>query len=138
MRSGPRIPPNCDLALGLRCVAKPEPGVTEWEMPADERFANPAGTIQGGVLGALADSAMAGSTVTWAAARGWRVWAANTDLKVSFLRPAAATGVLRCSARVVSGGRRVVFVEAEVIGDDGRPVARASSTYLLSPREASG
>ena len=35
----PRVPPNCDLTLGLTCIDKSEPGVTVWTMPGDERFA---------------------------------------------------------------------------------------------------
>jgi uncharacterized protein (TIGR00369 family) len=133
-RPRPRVPPNCDLTLGLTCTDKSEPGVTVWRMPADERFANPGGVIQGGIVAALADSAMAASTVTWAAGRDQKVYTANTELKISFLRPAVATGDLRCTARVISGGRRVVFVEAEVLDDAGTMVAKASSTYLLTPR----
>jgi uncharacterized protein (TIGR00369 family) len=72
--------------------------------------------------------------VTWAAGRDQKVYTANTELKISFLRPAVATGDLRCTARVISGGRRVVFVEAEVLDDAGTMVAKASSTYLLTPR----
>jgi uncharacterized protein (TIGR00369 family) len=104
-------------------------------MPADERFANPVGIVQGGIVAALADSAMAASTVTWATGRSQRVYTANAELKISFLRPARAAGDLRCTARVISGGRRVVFVEAEVVDDGGTLVAKASSTYLLTPRE---
>jgi uncharacterized protein (TIGR00369 family) len=131
-RPRPRVPPNCDLTLGLRCVDKSEPGVTVWRMDADERFANPMGAVQGGFVTALADSAMAASTVTWAIGRTMRVTTANAELKISFLRP--ATGDLTCTARVISGGRRIVFVEAEVVDDVGTLVAKASSTYLLTPR----
>jgi uncharacterized protein (TIGR00369 family) len=104
-------------------------------MPADERFANPVGVVQGGFLAAMADSAMAASTVTWARHREQRAYTANTEMKISFLRPAAATGMLTCTARVVSGGSRVVFVEAEIADHVGTTVARASSTFLLTPRE---
>src|ERR1700722_18683010 len=72
-RPRPRVPPNCDLTLGLTCVDKSEPGVTVWRMPADERFANPVGVLQGGFVTALADSAMAASTVTWASGRDLRI-----------------------------------------------------------------
>lgn len=130
-----RVPPNCDLALGLACRTKSEPGTTVWTMPADERFANPAGVIQGGVLAALADTAMATATVTWARAQALRVVTANAELKVSFLRPATTGGTLTCTGRVISGGKRVVFVEAEVADDAGRLVAKASSTYVLTPRD---
>jgi uncharacterized protein (TIGR00369 family) len=128
-----QIPPNCDVTLGLTCVDKSTPGVTVWEMPADERFANPVGVIQGGILAALADSAMAATSVT--ANTGRKVFTANTEMKISFLRPARAEGTLTCTARSISNGRRVCFVEAEVVDDAGRLVAKASSTYLLTSRD---
>ena len=89
-----QVPPNCDLTLGLRCVDKATPGATVWEMRADERFANPAGIIQGGFLAAMLDSSMGASAVT--ALRGRRANVANAEMKVSFLRPARVGGVLRC------------------------------------------
>jgi uncharacterized protein (TIGR00369 family) len=131
-RPRPRVPPNCDLTLGLTCLDKSVPGVTVWRMPEDERFVNPVGVIQGGFVTALTDSAMAATTVTWASGRGEKVFTANLELKISFLRPAA--GDLVCTARVISGGRRVVFVEAEVVDSSDALVAKASSTYLLTPR----
>ena len=134
MTSRPRVPPSGDLTLGMWCVDKSEPGVTVWRMAADERFANPVGVVQGGFLAAFADSAMAASTVTWARHRDLRVHTANVEMKISFLRPAAIGGTLECTARVV-GGRRVLFVEAEIVEGERRCVARASSTYLLTPRE---
>lgn len=136
-----QVPPNCDLTLGMTCIDKAEPGRTVWRMPADERFANPAGTLQGGFLAAMADSAMGASSVTWAKERSdpttrpRKVFSANAELKISFLRPAPPRGHLTCTAWVVSGGGRVVFLEAEIVDDEGALVAKASSTYLLTPRE---
>jgi uncharacterized protein (TIGR00369 family) len=129
---GVQVPPNCDLTLGMVCIDKTEPGRTTWRMPADERFTNPVGVIQGGFLAACCDSAMGAATVTWA--RGEKVFSANAEMKISFLRPVSAGGMLTCASRVVSAGRRVAFVEAEVTDDEGNLVAKASSTYLLSPR----
>ena len=60
-----QVPPNCDLTLGMVCIDKSEPGRTTWRMSADERFANPAGVLQGGLVGAFADSAMGASAVTF-------------------------------------------------------------------------
>ncbi|MBW3614236.1 MAG: PaaI family thioesterase [Actinobacteria bacterium] len=128
-----QVPPPCDLTLGMVCIDKSEPGHTVWRMKADERFANPVGVIQGGFLAAFADSAMGAATVTFAAER--KVFCANTDIKVSFLRPATLGGDLTCTASVVAGGSRVAFVEAEVVDEAGRVLARASSTYLLTPRD---
>lgn len=116
------------------CTDKAVAGRTVWRMTADERFANPAGTIQGGFLAALCDTAMGSATVTWARAADRKVFSANAELKISFLRPVPVGAILTCEAEVVSGGRRVVFVEAGVVDGDGRRVARASSTYVLTER----
>ncbi len=129
-----QVPPNCELTLGMRCVDKADPGRTVWQMRADERFANPAGIVQGGFLGAMADSAMGSATVTYARAQGRKVFSSNVEMKTSFLAPVRVGAVLECTATVVSGGARVAFAEAQVVDDRGTTVARASSTYLFTER----
>ncbi len=128
-----QVPPNCDLTLGMVCIDKSEPGRTVWRMAADERFSNPVGIIQGGFVAAFADSAMGAASVTFARER--KVYSANAEIKVSFLRPARVGTTLTATATVISGGTRAAFVEAEVVDDDGRLIAKASSTYILSPRD---
>jgi uncharacterized protein (TIGR00369 family) len=105
-------------------------------MTADERFANTAGILQGGFLSAFADSAMGASAVTFARSDpGRRVFCANLEMKTSFVRPVPVGSELTCVASVISGGERVVFCEAEVRDGLGRLVGKASSTYLLTPRD---
>lgn len=127
-----QVPPNCDLTLGMVCVDKSVAGRTVWTMPADERFTNPVGMIQGGFLAACLDSAMGAATVTWA--RGRKVFTANAEIKVSFLAPVRPGGTLTCTSQVISGGERIAFTEGELVDDQGRLVAKASSTYVLSRR----
>jgi uncharacterized protein (TIGR00369 family) len=127
-----QVPPNSDLLLGAVCTDKSTPGTTRWKMTADERFANPAGTMQGGMLCAFIDTAMGAAAVTFVAGRKVRI--ANAELKVSFLAPVLQGADLICDAAVVSGGGRVAFVEASVTGSDGTLIARASSTYLFTDR----
>ncbi|HTZ07837.1 MAG TPA: PaaI family thioesterase [Acidimicrobiales bacterium] len=127
-----QVPPNCDLTLGMTCVDKSVPGTTVWHMPADERFANPVGILQGGFLAACCDSAMGAAALT--SVRGRKVFCANAEMKVSFLAPVPHGGTLTCTARVLSGGARVAFVEAEIADPAGRMVVKASSTYLLTDR----
>jgi len=128
-----RVPPNCDLTLGMVCVDKSEPGVTVWTMTPGEQFANPVGVMQGGFVAAFADTAMASATIT--NLQGRKAYTANTEMKISFLRGAPIGERLTCTARVIGGGKRVTFVEAEVTDSSGALVAKASSTYLLTPRE---
>jgi len=71
---------------------------------------------------------------------GRRVFASNAEMKISFLGPVPPGAELHCTAEVVSGGRRVAFVEASIVareaGSGGeRLVARASSTYLFKDRD---
>jgi len=132
-----QVPPNCDLTLGMTCVDKETPGRTTWHMKADERFANPAGIMQGGFLGAFADSAMGAAAVTFVEDR--RVFCVNAEMKNSFLAAVPVGAVLTCTAEVVSGGRQVAFVEASVVARDPvdggeRLVGRATSTYVYRDR----
>jgi len=138
-----QVPPNSDLTLGMVCLDKATPGRCTWRMTADERFANPAGIMQGGFLGAFADSAMGAAAVTFV--RGRKVFVANAEMKISFLAPVPPGAVLTCTAEVVSGGATVAFVEASVwarvaggtagAGPADRLVARANSTYIVRSRD---
>lgn len=127
-----QIPPNCDLTLGLVCVDKSIPGTTVWTMTADERFLNPAGIVQGGFLAAMLDSAMGASAVSAAGAR--KVFVANTEMKVSFLRPAELGSRLTCTARVLKPGNVISFLEAQIVNQADRLIATASSTYVIKER----
>jgi uncharacterized protein (TIGR00369 family) len=128
-----QVPPNCDLTLGMVCIDKSEPGRSVWQMLADERFANPVGIVQGGFVAAFADSAMGAASVTFAKDR--KVFSANAEIKVSFLKPAKVGSLLTCTAYVISGGNRAAFIEAEITDEEGRMIAKASSTYLLTARD---
>jgi len=128
-----QVPPNCDLTLGMVCVDKSTPGHTVWRMEAAERFSNPAGIMQGGFVAALADSSMGASAVTFL--EGRKAFVANAELKVSFLKPVRIGSTLTCTAQVISGGRRLSFLEAEVRDDEDRLVLKASSTYVYTERD---
>ena len=112
MASRMQVPPNSDLTLGMTCVDKATPGRCIWRMRADERFANPAGIMQGGFLGAFADSSMGAAAVTYA--EGRHVFCSNAEMKISFLGavpPGAdltciGRGGLRRAPRGLRGGQR--------------------------------
>ena len=151
-----QVPPNCDLTLGLVCIDKATPGSTTWRAISDERFCNPAGIVQGGFLGAICDSAMGASALTYV--QGRKVFVRNAEMKISFLAPVEPGRMIECVATVISGGSTTAFVEAELsdLGPAGRTgrapahegttpkgregprklVAKASSTYMYTDREA--
>jgi uncharacterized protein (TIGR00369 family) len=100
-----------------------------------ERHANPMGTLHGGVLCDLADAAMG---MAYAAALEDGETFTTLELKINFLRP-VWQGRLTAKGRVVQGGRTVGMTECDVIDEQGRLVARATSTCMtLRGEQASG
>ena len=89
-----------------------------YEAPA--AFRNPAGTVQGGMLGAMLDDLTASLVdATLAAGQG----VATLNINVSFLRP-AQVGTLQGEARMLRRGRDVCHVMGTLL-QDGKEVATA-------------
>jgi uncharacterized protein (TIGR00369 family) len=96
--------------------------------PAEWHY-NPIGSVHGGVLATLLDSA-AGCAVhsTLPAGIGYT----SLDLAVRFLRPVSMrSGTLRCEGRVLHAGSRTALAEARLTDRSGRLLAHATSTCLL-------
>jgi uncharacterized protein (TIGR00369 family) len=129
------IPPPCDVTLGMTCIDKSRPGLTVWQMMAAESFANTVGVVQGGFLTAMADSAMGSAVITSARAAGRKGYSSSIEIKTSYLAPARVGSMLECTARVVQGGRRVLFAEAEIVDDQGTCITRSSGSYLFTSTE---
>jgi len=101
-------------------------GRAVFELVADERHHNPLGTLHGGVYCDLADAAMG-----WAYAATLAEGESFTtlELKINFLR-AVRQATLTAVAIVVKAGSTLGYVECEVKDEQGRLVAKASSTCL--------
>src|SRR5262245_13381327 len=103
-----------------------EPGRAVFELRAEERHHNPMGTLHGGVYCDLADAAMG-----WAYAATLAEGESFTtiELKINFLR-GVRQATLTAEAKVVKAGANVGYVECEVKDEQGRLVAKASSTCM--------
>jgi uncharacterized protein (TIGR00369 family) len=89
---------------------------------------NGAGGVHGGVYLGLLDTVMARACRSGQPEPAY--WP-TLELKVNFLR-SVASGRISARGRVVKRGRRVCFVEGELIGDEGRLLARGSATLLAA------
>jgi uncharacterized protein (TIGR00369 family) len=123
--SGDVPPPPIAQLLGMRLVEFTV-GAATFEMDVDARFANPMGTLHGGVLCDLADAAMGFS---WASTLGDGETFTTIELKINFFKP-VFSGRLRATAKLVKQGRTVGMAECDVVDDKGSLVARASSTLM--------
>ena len=118
-------PPIADL-VGFYPLSV-EPGRAVFELEVDPtRHANPMGTLHGGILATLADTAMG---MAYAASLEPNETFTTLELKINFLRP-VWSGRLRATGHVVQGGRTVGLTECDVVDDKDRLVARASSTCM--------
>jgi uncharacterized protein (TIGR00369 family) len=117
-------PPVAQL-IGFRLVSV-EPGRAVLEMEADERHANPMGTLHGGILCDIADAAMG---LAYASTLEAGESFTTLELKINYLRP-FWTGALQAVGRVVQNGRLVGLTECDIEDGEGHLIARATSTCM--------
>jgi uncharacterized protein (TIGR00369 family) len=98
-------------------------------MTPTENMANHSGFLHGGIISALADTAMGRSLRTL---KPEVTRAMSIDLKLSFIGAAKIGEELRAAGKVVHAGRRTVVTECRVEGKDGRLVATASATFAVT------
>ena len=110
-----------------------EPGAIQVELVPEHRHYNPIGSVHGGVMATLLDTAAACS-VHSTLAPGERY--TSLDLTVKFLRPVTTdSGRLRCEGSVIQRGRRTALAQAQLYDVHGRLVAHATSTCMIFPAE---
>lgn len=89
---------------------------------------NPLGTVHGGWIATLLDSACGCAVHTMLQpGQGYT----TLELKTVFHRALTAGVPVRAEGRIVQMGRRAAFSEADLRGEDGRLYASATSTCLV-------
>ncbi|HNA98778.1 MAG TPA: PaaI family thioesterase, partial [Marmoricola sp.] len=62
-------------------------------------------------------------------------WCASIEVQLRFVRP-VFSGQLMARARVISAGKRIVHLSAEVRDDDDELVALATGSFAVIPKPA--
>ena len=133
LKSGDIKPPAAEM-IGFRMLSFAD-GESRFEMDAGPRHHNPMGTVHGGILCTLADSAMG---MAFASTLGEGETFTTLEIKVNYLRPVFEEKLF-AGAKVVHRGRTVGLVECDVTTEDGKLVARAVSTCsVLRGEKAEG
>jgi len=120
-------PPPIARTTGLK-MRSIGAGHAVFELDVDERFYNPMGTVHGGVVTLVADSAMG---MAFASTLEDGQAFTTIELKANFLLP-VRNGTLVATARVVQRGRNIGLTECDVMLD-GRLIARTMSTCMALP-----
>ena len=120
-------PPIMDT-LGMTDM-RAERGRVVVEMPAAGFHYNPLGSVHGGVISTMLDTA-AGCAVHSTMAVGELY--TSLDLTVKFLRPVTIeSGLLTCEGTVIQRGRRTALAQAQLSDEAGRLVAHATSSCMI-------
>ena len=88
------------------------------------------GGVQGGLVAGYLDDVMGYAYVL---STDGVLAPLTLELSMSLLKP-VREGPLIGRGRVVKAGRRVIYLEAELLSEDGEVLARATSTNIPTPR----
>lgn len=112
--------------IGIEPVELKE-GYAQFRMPVRPEYLQGAGKMQGGLIVALADEAIAHAMVTTLAPNEGLT---TIELKSNFLA-AVSSGELIATASVFKKGSSLVIGDCLVTDDKGKNICRVSATFLL-------
>ena len=120
-------PPSSRL-LGWHLLdARPGDGWVCIGFDGKPEFCNPAGFIQGGILGAMLDDTMGPAVFVMTDGRRYT---ATITMTVNFLAP-AMVGPITGEASVTQLGKTIAFVEAKLIAAHRAVIATATASVRL-------
>lgn len=106
-----------------------EPGMVVFEFTPAEFQYNPIGTVHGGMLATVCDSACGCAVQSLLPAGSYYT---SVDLSVKFLRPVTtATGPMTCEGTVTHIGGRSALAEARLTDAEGKLYAHATSSCMI-------
>ncbi|SEJ48010.1 uncharacterized domain 1-containing protein [Arthrobacter sp. yr096] len=123
-------PPPMNHLMNMTLVEAGQ-GTATFTCQPDESHYNPLGTVHGGLVCTLLDSAL-GCAVQTTLPQGMGY--TSIEIKVNYLRPVhAGSGPLTCVGVVTKPGNRVAFADGTVTDAKGKVVATASGSLLVFP-----
>jgi len=123
-------PPPIAHLLGFGLV-EVEEGRALFAGTPDFRLYNPIGSVHGGYIATLLDSAMSCAVQsTIPAGTGYT----TVEIKVNFVRAVTeATGEVLAEGRIINAGRRIGTSEGRLTDSTGRLLAHGTCTCLIFP-----
>ncbi len=132
IQTGEAPPPGFAVLLDLSIESVEHGRVTFGLTPGDQHL-NPLGTVHGGLLATMLDSAM-GCAVQTVLPAGVSYTTLQLDVKYVRAPRLGEQNRLRAEGRVIHAGRRTATAEGDVLDADGRVCAHATTTCLILER----
>jgi uncharacterized protein (TIGR00369 family) len=128
MQSGELPPPPFAALLGIWITEVSEGRVVFATEPSEYHY-NPLGTVHGGVIATLLDSAL-GCAVQSMLPAGTSY--TTLELKVNYLRPITEkTGTVYAEGKIIHLGGRIATAEARLTDAKGKLYAHATTTCII-------
>jgi uncharacterized protein (TIGR00369 family) len=136
LQSGEFPPPPFAVLIGMWITEVSEGRVVFAAEPSESHY-NPLGTVHGGVIATLLDSAL-GCAVQSMLPAGTSY--TTLELKVNYLRPITTkTGTVYAEGKIIHLGGRIATAEARLTDADGKLYAHGTTTcIILRPSSPSG
>jgi uncharacterized protein (TIGR00369 family) len=130
IQEGRLPPPPIARHLGF-ALAEVEEGRALFVGTPDFSVYNPIGSVHGGYIATLLDSAMSCAVHTTAPAGfGYT----TVEIKVNFVRAVTdRTGQVRAEGRIINAGKRIGTSEGRLTDTQGRLLAHGTATCLIFP-----
>ncbi len=110
-------------------IEKMEPGFARLVLPFRREYTHSLKVVQGGVITAIADAAVAHAIMPMLEAGQS---CTTVEIKINFLAPVSGEDMIG-EAHVIKRGRQIVLGEADVRSPEGKHFARALTTYMIIP-----
>lgn len=128
LQSGELPPPPIAVLMGMWITEVSEGRVVFAAEPAEYHY-NPLGTVHGGVMATLLDSAL-GCVVQSMLPTG--ISYTTVELKVNYLRPITVkTGTVYCEGKIIYVGGRIATAEGRLTDAEGKLYAHGTTTCLI-------
>ena len=135
LQSGELPPPPIAVLLGMSLAEVSAGRVVFVAEPAEYHY-NPLGTVHGGVLATLLDSAV-GCTVQSMLPPGTSY--TTLELKVNYLRPVTErTGTIYAEGKIIYVGGRIATAEGRLTDNEGKLYAHVTTTCIILRPSSNG
>ena len=111
-------------------------GEIDYSMKITESHLATPLAAHGGAISALMDATMGVCALSQVLSEDKVV--STIEMKVSFVSPALLGDVLSGKAKIVKTGKRILFVEGEIVNQNGKIISVATGTFNAYPSEKAG
>jgi uncharacterized protein (TIGR00369 family) len=128
LQSGELPPPPIAVLMGMWITEVSEGRVVFAAEPSEYHY-NPLGTVHGGVMATLMDSALGCAVQSMLPAATSYT---TLELKVNYLRPITAkTGTVYCEGKIIHVGGRIATAEGRLTDAGGKLYAHGTTTCII-------